>query len=86
MGGGADAAQSDAAVKQLILTIDEQMPCIIMDLDETHLLVNPDLLDALHQQLETEVRAWATYSLLTPVSSKRTFIPWISSKALRFTS
>ena len=32
------------------------MPCIIMDLDETHLLVNPNLVDTLHEKLEAEVR------------------------------
>ncbi|PKI85977.1 hypothetical protein MVES_000080 [Malassezia vespertilionis] len=46
----------DVAVKQMILAIDEHTPCIVMDLDETHVLVNTKMLDTLLEMLETEVR------------------------------
>lgn len=46
---------SDAAVKQLILSLDERNRFIIMDLDDTHLLVSPDRVDWLRAELEIEV-------------------------------
>ena len=48
--------RSDAAVKQLILSLDERNRFIIMDLDETHLLISPDRIDWLRAELEVEVR------------------------------
>ena len=50
------AYTSDVAVKQMILAIDERMPCIIMDLDETHVLVNTNMVEQLQIMLEAEVR------------------------------
>lgn len=47
--------RSDAAVKQLILSLDERNRFIIMDLDETHLLISPDRIDWLRAELEVEV-------------------------------
>ena len=44
------------AVKQMILAIDERMPCIIMDLDDTHMLVNSKMVEQLRTMLEAEVR------------------------------
>lgn len=49
------AHRSDAAVKQLILSLDERNRFIIMDLDETHLLISPDRIDWLRSELEVEV-------------------------------
>lgn len=46
----------DVAVKQMILAIDERMPCIIMDLDDTHMLVNSKMVEQLRTMLEAEVR------------------------------
>ena len=46
----------DVAVKQMILAIDERMPCIIMELDETQLLVYCKLVEQLRTMLEAEVR------------------------------
>lgn len=46
---------SDAAVKQLILSLDERNRFIIMDLDDTHLLISPDRIDWLRAELEVEV-------------------------------
>ena len=40
----------------MILAIDERMPCIIMDLDETHVLVNTNMVEQLQIMLEAEVR------------------------------
>lgn len=51
---------SDVAVKQMILSIDEHMPCIVMDLDETHVLVNTTLVDQLRIMLDAEVREKST--------------------------
>ena len=46
----------DVAAKQMILAIDERMPCIIMDLDDTHMLVNSKMVEQLRTMLEAEVR------------------------------
>lgn len=46
---------SDAAVKQLILSLDERNRFIIIDLDETHLLISPDQIDWLRAELDVEV-------------------------------
>jgi TFIIH basal transcription factor complex TTD-A subunit len=46
---------SDAAVKQLILSLDERNRFIIMDLDDTHLLISPERIDWLRSELELEV-------------------------------
>ena len=50
-------SHSDVAVKQMILAIDEHTPCIVMDLDETHVLVNSSMVETLQGLLEAEVRA-----------------------------
>ena len=63
---------SDVAVKQMILSIDEKMPCIVMDQDETHVLVNGSMVDQLLIMLETEV----CYDLLI-ASLRRIRIRWI---------
>ena len=55
---------SDVAVKQMILAINEHMPCIIMDLDETHVLVNERMVDQLHVMLEAEVCVLRVYLTL----------------------
>ncbi|SHO79657.1 Similar to S.cerevisiae protein TFB5 (Component of RNA polymerase II general transcription factor TFIIH) [Malassezia sympodialis ATCC 42132] len=52
----------DVAVKQMILSIDEHMPCIVMDLDETHVLVNTTLVDQLRIMLDAEFEK-NTYTL-----------------------
>ena len=52
------------AVKQMILAINEHMPCIIMDLDETHVLVNERMVDHLHVMLEAEVCVLRVYLTL----------------------
>lgn len=52
----------DVAVKQMILAIDERMPCIIMDLDETHVLVNTNMVEQLQIMLEAEFEK-NTYTL-----------------------
>ncbi|PWZ00314.1 nucleotide excision repair, TFIIH, subunit [Testicularia cyperi] len=52
----------DAAVKQLILSIDERSRFIIMDLDDTHLLVSPDRIVWLRSELELELEK-NTYTL-----------------------
>ncbi|KAJ9477821.1 General transcription and DNA repair factor IIH subunit TFB5 [Pseudozyma hubeiensis] len=52
----------DAAVKQLILSLDERNRFIIMDLDDTHLLVSPDRVDWLRSELEIELEK-NTYTL-----------------------
>ena len=44
------------AGKQMILAIDERMPCIILDLDDTHMLVNSKMVEQLRTMLEAEVR------------------------------
>lgn len=49
------------------------MPCIVMDLDETHVLVNTTLVDQLRIMLDAEV--CGKQKQLTPISSKRTHIP-----------
>ncbi|WFD32507.1 hypothetical protein MSPP1_003555 [Malassezia sp. CBS 17886] len=54
--------QSDVAVKQMILAIDEHTPCIIMDLDDTHVLVNSNMVDTLSSMLEAEFEK-NTYTL-----------------------
>lgn len=46
---------SDPAVKQLILSIDERSRFIILDLDDTHLLISPERIDWLRTELEMEV-------------------------------
>ena len=40
----------------MILAIDEHTPCIVIDLDETHVLVNANMVDTLQGLLEAEVR------------------------------
>ncbi|WFC95773.1 hypothetical protein MBRA1_002427 [Malassezia brasiliensis] len=52
----------DVAVKQMILAIDEHTPCIVMDLDETHVLVNSSMVEALQGLLEAEFEK-NTYTL-----------------------
>lgn len=39
----------------MILAIDEHTPCIVMDLDETHVLINSTMVDPLLGMLEAEV-------------------------------
>lgn len=46
----------------MILAIDERMPCIIMDLDETHVLVNTNMVEQLQIMLEAEFEK-NTYTL-----------------------
>ncbi|CBQ73744.1 related to TFB5-component of general transcription and DNA repair factor TFIIH [Sporisorium reilianum SRZ2] len=52
----------DAAVKQLILSLDERNRFIIMDLDDTHLLISPDRIDWLRAELDVELEK-NTYTL-----------------------
>ncbi|SPO45640.1 related to TFB5 - component of general transcription and DNA repair factor TFIIH [Moesziomyces antarcticus] len=52
----------DAAVKQLILSLDERNRFIIMDLDDTHLLISPERIDWLRSELELELEK-NTYTL-----------------------
>lgn len=54
---------SDPAVKQLILSIDERSRFIILDLDDTHLLISPERIDWLRTELEMEVRIFLLQSL-----------------------
>lgn len=51
----------DPAAKQLILAIDERLRLhfVIQDLDETHLVVSPDMVGVMRVELEAEVRAAA---------------------------
>ena len=46
----------DVAVNHMIFAIEERMPCIIMDLDDTHMLVNSKMVEQLRTMLEAEVR------------------------------
>lgn len=48
---------SDAAVKQILLTMNEQQSFIIEDLDDNHLVIKADEEFRVRRQLETEVRA-----------------------------
>lgn len=49
-------AFSDPAVKQIILSLDEKSAIIIQDLDDTHVLIRPDALEDLKEELEIQVR------------------------------
>lgn len=66
---------SDVAVKQMILAIDEHTPCIVMDLDETHVLVNTSMVETLQGLLEAEVRA-----LLNPVRKEYVHARYVDSR------
>ncbi|KDN37311.1 nucleotide excision repair, TFIIH, subunit [Tilletiaria anomala UBC 951] len=52
----------DPAVKQLILVINEQMVFVIEDLDETHLLIDPSMVEAMRIRLDDELEK-NTYTL-----------------------
>jgi hypothetical protein len=56
--------RSDAAVKQIILTMNERTPIIVQDLDDTHILIRPESLEELKEQLEVQVRPTAMVSLV----------------------
>ncbi|KAJ4474408.1 hypothetical protein J3R30DRAFT_3295260 [Lentinula aciculospora] len=53
---------SDAAVKQILLTMNEQQSFIIEDLDDNHLVIKADDEFRVRRQLETELEK-NTYSL-----------------------
>ncbi|KAJ3720309.1 hypothetical protein EV361DRAFT_803252 [Lentinula raphanica] len=53
---------SDAAVKQILLTMNEQQSFIIEDLDDNHLVIKADEEFRVRRQLETELEK-NTYSL-----------------------
>ncbi|KZT54249.1 hypothetical protein CALCODRAFT_416805, partial [Calocera cornea HHB12733] len=53
---------SDAAVKQILLMMDESEKFIIQDLDDTHLVVQMDQLERVQRMLEVELEK-NTYSL-----------------------
>ncbi|KAF5390940.1 hypothetical protein D9757_003929 [Collybiopsis confluens] len=53
---------SDAAVKQILLTMNEQQSFIIEDLDDHHLVIKADEEFRVRRQLETELEK-NTYSL-----------------------
>ncbi|CAD6575440.1 MAG: hypothetical protein CYPHOPRED_005708 [Cyphobasidiales sp. Tagirdzhanova-0007] len=46
---------TDPPVKQLIKSMDEEKHFIIQDLDDTHLLVSADSVNAIKEQLEDEL-------------------------------
>ncbi|KAF9074729.1 hypothetical protein BDP27DRAFT_1213708, partial [Rhodocollybia butyracea] len=52
----------DAAVKQILLTMNEQQSFIIEDLDDNHLVIKADEEFRVRRQLETELEK-NTYSL-----------------------
>ncbi|KAE9402612.1 hypothetical protein BT96DRAFT_816323 [Gymnopus androsaceus JB14] len=52
---------SDAAVKQILLTMDEQQHFILEDLDDNHLVIKADEEFRVRRQLETELEK-NTYS------------------------
>ncbi|KZO90630.1 nucleotide excision repair, TFIIH, subunit [Calocera viscosa TUFC12733] len=52
----------DAAVKQILLMMDESEKFIIQDLDDTHLIVQMDQLERVQRMLEVELEK-NTYSL-----------------------
>ncbi|KZT37777.1 nucleotide excision repair, TFIIH, subunit [Sistotremastrum suecicum HHB10207 ss-3] len=52
----------DAAVKQILLVMNEAQSFIIEDLDDFHLLIKQDEEDRIRRQLETELEK-NTYSL-----------------------
>ncbi|KAJ3802123.1 hypothetical protein GYMLUDRAFT_422509 [Collybiopsis luxurians FD-317 M1] len=52
----------DAAVKQILLTMNEQQSFIIEDLDDNHLVIKADDEFRVRRQLETELEK-NTYSL-----------------------
>ncbi|PWN18587.1 hypothetical protein BCV69DRAFT_273506 [Microstroma glucosiphilum] len=45
----------DPAAKQLILSIDERLHFVIVDLDSTHLLVRKDMVEVMRVELEAEL-------------------------------
>ncbi|KAJ3737235.1 hypothetical protein DFJ43DRAFT_987511 [Lentinula guzmanii] len=57
-----DTSLSDAAVKQILLTMNEQQSFIIEDLDDNHLVIKADDEFRVRRQLETELEK-NTYSL-----------------------
>ena len=62
---------SDPAVKQLLVNMDEKQSFIIQDLDDNHLLIKADEEDRVRRELDAEVRVWT-----------RTFATMISLKTL----
>jgi len=50
------AEDSDPAVKQLLVNMDEKQSFIIQDLDDNHLLIKADEEDRVRRELEAEVR------------------------------
>lgn len=66
-------------MKQLILSLDERNRFIIMDLDETHLLISPDRIDWLRSELEVEVSLALNPSMREEdrrqVTNSTTFLP-----------
>lgn len=54
----------DAAVKQLILSLDKDLKILIKDLDETHVVVVSNMVDVLRARIE-EVLEKNAYSLET---------------------